>query len=42
MYRRGPLAYARNIYTLKSLTRSRAEEAITILRARGETIQKDH
>ena len=42
MYRRGPLAYARNIYTLKNLTRSRAEEAATILRARGEIIQKEH
>lgn len=41
MYRRGHLAYARNIYTLKNLTRSRAEEALTILRARGEIIQKE-
>lgn len=41
MYRRGPLAYARNIYTLKNLTRSRAEEALTVLRARGEIIQKE-
>lgn len=42
MYRRNLTAWARPIYTLKNLTRSRAEEALTVLRARGEIIQKEH
>lgn len=41
MYRRNSVGQAAPIYTLKNLTRSRTEEAATVLRSRGEII-KEH